>query len=64
VIAGHAVSTRFPRVVEQNVEVRFQGRVQKQTYSENDYLLRYYGCLRETIKKKTRNGETDLSVLA
>jgi hypothetical protein len=48
VIAGHAVSMRFPRVVERNVEVRFQVRVQKQTYSENDYLLRYYGCLRET----------------
>ena len=30
---------RFPCAVERNVEVRFQGRVQKQTYSENDYLL-------------------------
>jgi hypothetical protein len=29
-------------------EVRFQGRIQKQTYSENDYLLCYYDCLRET----------------
>ena len=42
------VSMRFPRAVERNVEVRFQGRVQKQTYSENDYLLCYYGCLQET----------------
>jgi hypothetical protein len=43
-IRGHAVSMRFPRAVERNVD----GFVQKQTYSENDYLLRYYGCLRET----------------
>jgi hypothetical protein len=30
---------QFPHAVEQNVEVQFQGRIQKQTYSENDYLL-------------------------
>jgi len=47
-IWGHTISMWFPHAVERNVKVRFQGRIQKQTYRENDCLLCYYGCLRET----------------
>ena len=38
-IRSHAVSTRFPCEFGWIVELRFDGHVQKQTYTENDYLL-------------------------